>query len=519
MFHNSRNTALTMNPAQMMQVYNMVRPQDFDDDASVTSFVTLQSSTSNYLNYFYNKPFANGQSKKVKVKSRGIRKVLTPTKKPKNKNNSNNNKENHSKKNKKVKNGFTIHASSSYKNLASLDKPSDDHTVSTFTNTTLGTDSCLNTARPEHATETQLLPQITEVVTPHHVHKPTHDDIDSDFSNGSGGTRVSLASSAYSTYSVADLKASKANLFQKTEEYVVLGMTKHFVYNATIVAVILMFVWQLSNDATKDAVETASVTSSSSSDQVVETVDVPSSYQSVMLNLATALLLTRATVFSFATRPTVAPLAVPSVAAPSDQLVGESSVFQQQIQQVIDTTSASELTALATESDTSVVSDDVISTEVATTEASVGNQLYVRSLCDLQMYPDEDTYEYVTERQVLPLQALTGSVSGLLNRFSDLKFNTFGFHFSPIRFRIPPQVALTRGFFFFLHEKLSVPRLCELDTCSSEVDANEEYSLAYAVAEKLSALKGFGNKAREIHNAVKVELQLEAMSELQSYDY
>jgi len=272
MFHNSRNKAITMNPAQMMQVYNMVRPQDFDDDVSVTSFVTLQSSTSNYLNYFYNKPFANGQGKKVKVKSRGIRKVLTPTKKPKK--NNNKDKDNHSKKNKKVKNGFTIHASSSYKNLSSLDKPSDDHTVSTFTNTTLGTDSCLNTARLEHATETQLLPQITEVVTPHHVHKPTHDDIDSDFSNGSGSTRVSLASSAtYSTYSVADLKASKANLFQKTEEYVVLGMTKHFVYNATIVAVILMFVWQLSNDPSE--VESATTTTVSSSEQAV--VDVTTS--------------------------------------------------------------------------------------------------------------------------------------------------------------------------------------------------------------------------------------------------
>ena len=144
-------------------------------------------------------------------------------------------------------------------------------------------------------------------------------------------------------------------------------------------------------------------------------------------------------------------------------------------------------------------------------------RLYVRSLCDLQMYPEEDTYEYAADRQVLPLQ----TAFGFLNRFSDLKFNKFagGVHISPVHFRIPSQVMLARGFFRSLREKLSVPRLCELDTCPSEEDADTEYSLAYAVAEKLSALKGVGNKAREIHNAVKDTLQWDALRDLQSYDF
>lgn len=494
MFNSSRSTGVlnNMNAAQMIQVFNLVRPQEFDDDASVTSFVTLQSSTSNYLNYFYNKPFANGQSKKVKVsKSRGIRKILTPTKNKSKKNY----KDNNSKKSKKVKNGFTIHASSSFKNLSSLEKPSDDHTVSTFTNTTLGTDSCLNTSRIEHATESHLLPKITEVVTPQHVHKPTHADIDSDFSNGSNGTRVSVGS----TYSVADL--TKVNLFQRTEERVVLGMTKHFVYNMTIVAVVLMFVWQLSADSE----EGRTAATVSNDEQAVD--DSPLSYQSIMLNLATALLLTRATVFSFVPQPAVGPVNVASV-IPHSALEVESSL-QQEIQQVI---------AIST-SDITLESENqlVTSALVASTEAR-GNQLYVRSLCDLQMQAEETAYEYVNDRQVLPfrLQSL-GNAPGLLNRFSDLKFHSFGIRFPLMHFRLPPQIGQAQGFLFFIREKLLVSRLCALDSCPSESDTETESDSS--LVENFSTLKVVGDRARDIHNVIKDTLQLEPVSDAQSYDY
>lgn len=504
MFHNPRTSALNMNPAQMMQIYNMVRPQDFDDDASVTSFVTLQSSTSNYLQYFYNKPFANGQNRKLKVKSRGIRKVLTPTKnKPKKA------KDNNSKKSKKIKGGYQIHASPSFKNLSSLDKPSDDHTVSTFTNTTLGTDSCLNTARPENASETQLLPKITEVVTPQHVHKPTHADIDSDFSNGSGGTRISTASS---TYSVNDLNDSKVKLFQRTEEYVLLGMTKHFVYNATIIAVVLMFVWQLSFDPTESETDS----SSPSSEQAV--TDAPySSYQSLMMNLATALLLTRATVFPAVVQSPVVPTPVhveTSEDTPISILETEPSL-EQQIQEVID--------AGASEADFISESDNqlVVSSEVQSIETQ-DSQLYVRSLCDLQICSDE-AYEYDATRSLLPFQLsapVIGGMRGLLNRFSDLKFHAFGVRYSATQFRLPLHVTVARGFLVSLREKLQVPRLCDLDSYPSEADADSEIerSLVNAVSEKIAALKTVGDKARAIRDAVKSTLQVD-QNDLQPFDY